>query len=33
VSVMTGLFIDDGRHFISSTDAKYDAIVIKLVDS
>jgi hypothetical protein len=27
------LFIDDGRRFISSTDAKYDAIVIKLVDS
>jgi len=27
------LFIDDGRHFISSTDAKYDTIVIKLVDS
>lgn len=28
-----GLFIDDGRRFISSTDARYDAIVIKLVDS
>lgn len=27
------LFIDDGRRFISSTDEKYDAIVIKLVDS
>jgi hypothetical protein len=27
------LFIDDGRRFISSTDKKYDAIVIKLVDS
>ncbi len=27
------LFIDDGRHFISSTNAKYDTIVIKLVDS
>jgi hypothetical protein len=27
------LFIDDGRHFISSTTSKYDTIVIKLVDS
>lgn len=27
------LFIDDGRRFISSTNEKYDAIVIKLVDS
>jgi Spermine/spermidine synthase domain len=27
------LFIDDGRRFISSTNAKYDTIVIKLVDS
>jgi hypothetical protein len=27
------LSIDDGRRFISSTDSKYDAIVIKLVDS
>jgi hypothetical protein len=27
------LFIDDGRRFISSTDKKYDAITIKLVDS
>jgi hypothetical protein len=27
------LFIDDGRRFVSSTDEKYDAIVIKLVDS
>ncbi|HEY3094141.1 MAG TPA: hypothetical protein VGJ42_00090 [Nitrososphaera sp.] len=27
------LFIDDGRRFISSTDEKYDVIVIKLVDS
>jgi predicted membrane-bound spermidine synthase len=27
------LFLDDGRRFISSTDEKYDAIVIKLVDS
>jgi hypothetical protein len=27
------LHIDDGRRFISSTDEKYDAIVIKLVDS
>jgi len=27
------LFIDDGRRFISSTDSKYDKIVIKLVDS
>jgi predicted membrane-bound spermidine synthase len=27
------LFIDDGRRFISSSDSKYDRIVIKLVDS
>jgi hypothetical protein len=27
------LFIDDGRRFISSTNSKYDKIVIKLVDS
>jgi len=27
------VFIDDGRRFISSTDSKYDMIVIKLVDS
>lgn len=27
------LFIDDGRRFISSTNTKYDTIVIKLVDS
>ncbi len=27
------LFVDDGRRFISSTDKKYDAITIKLVDS
>jgi len=27
------LHIDDGRRYISSTDEKYDAIVIKLVDS
>ena len=27
------LFIDDGRRFISSTNSKYDTIVIKLVDS
>jgi Spermine/spermidine synthase domain len=27
------LFIDDGRRFISSTDIKYDRIIIKLVDS
>jgi hypothetical protein len=27
------LFIDDGRRFISSTNSKYDIIVIKLVDS
>lgn len=27
------LFIDDGRRFISSTNVKYDTIVIKLVDS
>src|SRR5919108_592838 len=27
------LFIDDGRRFISSTNAKYDTIVLKLVDS
>jgi predicted membrane-bound spermidine synthase len=27
------LFIDDGRHFIGSTNSTYDAIVIKLVDS
>src|SRR5215467_2230076 len=27
------LFIEDGRRFISSTNAKYDTIVIKLVDS
>ncbi|WP_148681515.1 spermine/spermidine synthase domain-containing protein [Candidatus Nitrososphaera gargensis] len=27
------LFIDDGRRFISSTEEKYDAIMIKLVDS
>lgn len=27
------LFVDDGRRFISSTDAKYDVITIKLVDS
>ncbi|HEY6884079.1 MAG TPA: hypothetical protein VI278_08600 [Nitrososphaeraceae archaeon] len=27
------LFVDDGRHFISSADSKYDKIVIKLVDS
>jgi hypothetical protein len=27
------LFIDDGRRFISSTNAKYDKIVLKLVDS
>ena len=27
------LFVDDGRRFISSTNSKYDKIVIKLVDS
>ena len=27
------LFLDDGRRFISSSDSKYDRIVIKLVDS
>lgn len=27
------LYIDDGRRFISSTDIKYDRIVLKLVDS
>lgn len=27
------LFIDDGRRFISSTNSKYDKIIIKLVDS
>jgi hypothetical protein len=27
------LVVDDGRHFISSIDSKYDKIVIKLVDS
>jgi MFS family permease len=27
------LFIDDGRRFISSTNTKYDRIIIKLVDS
>jgi hypothetical protein len=27
------LFIDDGRRFISSTNAKYDKIVLRLVDS
>src|SRR5581483_2746760 len=27
------LYIDDGRRFISSATAKYDTIVIKLVDS
>ena len=27
------LFIDDGRRFISSTNSKYDKIVLKLVDS
>src|ERR671923_795754 len=27
------LFIDDGRRFISSTNAKYDKIILKLVDS